>query len=71
MKEKMNPKTKRAVVVLSTITLFILIAGLASCSIQLSQKDSVPFAVMDSNAPDPAQTHLFPRQDYHGVKERT
>jgi len=32
MKKKMNPKTKRAVVVLSIIALIIFIIGLVSCS---------------------------------------
>ena len=32
MKKKMNPQTKRAVVVLSIIALLILIVGIGSCS---------------------------------------
>ncbi len=33
MKKKMNPKTKRAVMVLAIIALLIFIIGLVSCSI--------------------------------------
>lgn len=56
MKKKMNPQTKRAVVVLSIIALLILIAGIGSCSMQLRQSNDRP-AVTDepdhpSTAPD-------------------
>lgn len=47
MKRKMNPKTKRAVVVLTIIALLILIAGLVSCSIQLLQNDTLRPSVID------------------------
>ena len=53
MKKKMNPKTKRAVVVLSIIALIIFIIGLVSCSIQLSQKNPSLPAVTDSGNPVP------------------
>ena len=41
-KLNMNKETKRAVMVLSIIALLILIIGLVSCSMQLSQKDNTP-----------------------------
>ena len=68
MKEKMNPKTKRAVVVLSIIALLILIAGLVSCSIQLSQKDPAPPTVTDSgaSAPTPGGGVTIPEIDHGG-----
>jgi len=53
MKKKMNPKTKRAVVVLSIIALIIFIIGLVSCSIQLSQKVQPQSAVTDTDNPVP------------------
>jgi hypothetical protein len=53
MKKKMNPKTKRAVVVLSIIALIIFIIGLVSCSIQLSQKNPPLPTVTDSGNPVP------------------
>lgn len=40
-KLNMNKETKRAVMVLSIIALLILIIGLISCSMQLSQKDNI------------------------------
>jgi hypothetical protein len=40
-KLNMNKETKRAVMVLSIIALLILIIGLVSCSMQLSQKDNI------------------------------
>lgn len=65
MKKKMNPKTKRAVVVLSIIALIIFIIGLVSCSIQLSQKDTSLPAVTDSDnpAPTPGDKIVIPQID--------
>ena len=65
MKKKMNPKTKRAVVVLSIIALIIFIIGLVSCSIQLSQKDPSLPAVTDSDnpAPTPGDKIVIPKID--------
>ena len=51
MKKKMNPQTKRAVVVLSIIALLILIAGIGSCSMQLRQSDGRPAITDESNHP--------------------
>ena len=53
MKKKMNPKTKRAVMVLAIIALLIFIIGLVSCSIQLSQKAQSQPAVTDTDNPIP------------------
>lgn len=53
MKKKMNPKTKRAVMVLAIIALLIFIIGLVSCSIQLSQKAQPQPAVTDTDNPVP------------------
>ena len=53
MKKKMNPKTKRAVIVLAIIALLIFIVGLVSCSIQLSQKAQPQPAVTDTDHPVP------------------
>ncbi len=54
MKKKMNPQTKRAVVVLSIIALLILIAGIGSCSMQLRQSDGRPAITDESNHPSAA-----------------
>ena len=51
MKKKMNPQTKRAVVVLSIIALLILIAGIGSCSMQLRQSDGHPAITDEPNHP--------------------
>lgn len=51
MKKKMNPQTKRAVVVLSIIALIILIAGIGSCSMQLRQSDDSPAVTDKTNHP--------------------
>lgn len=51
MKKKMNPKTKRAVMVLAIIALLIFIIGLVSCSIQLSQKVQPQPVVTDIDNP--------------------
>lgn len=51
MKKKMNPQTKRAVVVLSIIALLILIAGIGSCSMQLRQSDDSPAVTDESDHP--------------------
>jgi hypothetical protein len=51
MKKKMNPQTKRAVVVLSIIALLILIAGIGSCSMQLRQSDDRPAVTDESDHP--------------------
>ncbi|MGC6175148.1 hypothetical protein [Lacrimispora sp. 38-1] len=51
MKKKMNPQTKRAVVVLSIIALLILIAGIGSCSMQLRQSDGRPAITDEPNHP--------------------
>lgn len=51
MKKKMNPQTKRAVVVLSIIALLILIAGIGSCSMQLRQSDNRPAVTDESDYP--------------------
>ncbi|MDK2965937.1 S-layer homology domain-containing protein [Lacrimispora sp.] len=51
MKKKMNPQTKRAVVVLSIIALLILIAGIGSCSMQLRQSDDRPAVTDEPNYP--------------------
>lgn len=54
MKKKMNPQTKRAVVVLSIIALLILIAGIGSCSMQLHQSDDRPATTDESAHPSAA-----------------
>lgn len=54
MKKKMNPQTKRAVVVLSIIALLILIAGIGSCSMQLRQSDGRPAITDESDHPSAA-----------------
>lgn len=54
MKKKMNPQTKRAVVVLSIIALLILIAGIGSCSMQLRQSNGRPAITDESNHPSAA-----------------
>ena len=51
MKKKMNPRTKRTVVVLSIIALLILIAGIGSCSMQLRQSDDRPAVTDESDHP--------------------
>lgn len=51
MKKKMNPQTKRAVVVLSIIALLILIVGIGSCSMQLRQSDDRPAVTDEPNYP--------------------
>lgn len=51
MKKKMNPQTKRAVVVLSIIALLILIAGIGSCSMKLRQSDNRPAVTDESDHP--------------------
>lgn len=51
MKKKMNPQTKRAVVVLSIIAFLILIAGIGSCSMQLRQSDDRPAVTDEPNHP--------------------
>ncbi|WP_312430925.1 S-layer homology domain-containing protein [Lacrimispora sp.] len=51
MKKKMNPQTKRVVVVLSIIALLILIAGIGSCSMQLRQSDNRPAVTDEPNHP--------------------
>ncbi|WFR59142.1 S-layer homology domain-containing protein [Anaerocolumna sp. AGMB13025] len=51
MKKKMNPQTKRAVMVLSIIALLILIAGIGSCSMQLRQSDDRPAVTDEPNHP--------------------
>ena len=51
MKKKMNPQTKRAVVVLSIIALLILIVGIGSCSMQLRQSDDSPAVTDESDYP--------------------
>lgn len=51
MKKKMNPQTRRAVVVLSIIALLILIAGIGSCSMQLRQSDDRPAVTDEPNYP--------------------
>ena len=56
-KLNMNKQTKRAVVVLSIIALLILIAGLVSCSVQLSQKNTLPPIVVESDDPTPSPTN--------------
>ncbi len=63
MKKKMNPKTKRAVMVLAIIALLIFIVGLVSCSIQLSQKDPTQPVVTDSGnpAPTPGDKIVIPK----------
>ena len=53
-KLNMNQQTKRAVVVLSIIALLILIIGLVSCSVQLSQKDTLPPIVVGTDDPTPS-----------------
>lgn len=52
---ELNPKTKRAIVALSIIALLILLAGMVSCSVQLSQQDTTPpiSGVTDTPKPDP------------------
>lgn len=65
MKKKMNPKTKRAVMVLAIIALLIFIIGLVSCSIQLSQKAQPQPTVTDSGnpVPDPSDKIVIPKID--------
>lgn len=55
-KLNMNKETKRAVMVLSIIALLILIIGLVSCSMQLSQKDNPSHIVVETvdNTPIPS-----------------
>ena len=48
-KLNMNKETKRAVMVLSIIALLILIIGLVSCSMQLSQKDNPSQIVVETD----------------------
>lgn len=48
-KLNMNKQTKRAVMVLSIIALLILIIGLVSCSMQLSQKDNQQPIVIETD----------------------
>lgn len=52
---ELNPKTKRAIVALSIIALLILLAGMVSCSVQLSRQDTAPpiSGVTDTPKPDP------------------
>ena len=51
MKKKMNPQTKRAIVVLSIVALLILIVGIGSCSMQLRQSDDRPAVTNEPNPP--------------------
>ena len=74
MKKKMNPQTKRAVVVLSIIALLILIAGIGSCSMQLRQSNDRPAVTDEPNHPSAVpddETVTIPKDREHSNESDT